>query len=188
MNTHPSQLQQLWDLLGTISLLQGIVLGLLWVGGQAAIVYGFTRWVLRRSWHLHQHLGRPVILLQPIDEKGALVPGGDLSPILHLLKKNGFLNVRNGATDYRSFDPGTEHCLVVLGYLPGMAGLDDLLARIKTRHVPLIVYTFGNNMIPPEDKKKLDNYPYMLPANFPLTLLNAIFATVASFPYSPEKK
>lgn len=179
----PNQLRQLVDVLSDLSLLQWLVVVLLWAGSHLLAYLAYTRWVLRRSWRLHQHLKRPIVLLQPINAAGDLMPGGDLSQVLRLLKKDGFLNVQDGVRDYRSFEPGEGHCLVVLGYQPGMAGIEDLLARIKTKHVPLLVYTYGSNAVSGPDKVALDSYPYTLYANFPLTLLNSIFSTVASYPY-----
>jgi hypothetical protein len=63
-----------------------------------------------------------------------------------------------------------------------MAGIQDVLNRIKTKHVPLIVYTFGNSAVSGPDKAAFDTYPYTLYANFPLTLLNSIFSTVVECP------
>ncbi len=102
---------------------------------------------------------------------------------IQLLRNNGFLNVSSQPSDYRSFNPVGKHCIVVLGYKEGMAGLDDVIARIKTNHVPLVVYTYGDNDIATADKSKFVDYPYTLYANFPLSLLNHIFSTVASYPY-----
>ena len=105
---------------------------------------------------------------------------------IKLLKDNGFLNINDEAGDFRSFDPSGRHCVVVLGYKQGMDGLDDVLNRMKSNHIPLIVYTYGNNTVAGPDKSLLDGYPYALYANFPLTLLNHIFATVASYPYASK--
>ncbi len=179
----PNQLRQLVEVLSDLSLLQWVVVVALWAGSHLLAYLAYTRWILRRSWHLHQHLKRSIVLLQPINATGDLMPGGDLSQVLGILKKNGFLNVQDGVEDYRSFEPGDGHCLVVLGYRQGMAGIEDLLNRIKTKHVPLLVYTYGNNAVSGADKAAFDSYPYTLYANFPLTLLNSIFSTVASYPY-----
>jgi len=111
------------------------------------------------------------------------VPGSDLSSEYQLIKDNGVLNV-HAPSDTSTFNPARNHCIVVVGYRPGMLGLDDLLARIKSNHVPLIIYTYGNTAVVPTDKTKLDSYPYILMANFKLTLLNHIFSTVSSFPYA----
>ena len=102
---------------------------------------------------------------------------------IQLLHANGFLNVSKRSGDYRTFNPIGQHSIVVIGYKPGIDGLADLLNRIKTNHVPLVVYTYGNNAVSGTDKVLLEQYPYTLYANFPLTLLNHIFATVASYPY-----
>jgi hypothetical protein len=174
---------QIYDALSAISLAQWVVVLIILLVSHGIAYLVFIRWALRRTWQLHQHLRRPIVLLQPINATGGLMPGGDLSETLRLLKKNGFLNVQDGVRDHRTFEPGKGHCIVVLGYQQGMAGIDDLLARIKTKHVPLVVYTYGNNAVSGSDKAAFDSYPYTLYANFPLTLLNSIFATVSSYPY-----
>lgn len=176
-------MHQLIEALSALSLLQWIIVSIVWIVSNVAIYYAFARWVLRRQWRLYRNLKRPIILLAPTNESGDVMPGGDLSTELQLLHNNGFLAVEQVARSYKTFNPIGKHCVVVVGYKPGMAGLDDLLGRIKSNHVPLIVYTYGNNLVSGPDKAKFDGYPYTLYANFPLTLLNHIFATVASFPY-----
>lgn len=174
---------QIYDALSTLSLAQWVVAVILLIATHVIAYFVFIRWVMRRSWKLHQHLKRSVVLLRPITPSGDTLAGGDLSNELLLLQRNSFLNVRGGITDYRTFNPTHGHCLVVLGYKPEMAGIQDVLNRIKSKHVPLIVYTYGNNAVTGPDKAALDTYPYTLYANFPLTLLNSIFSTVASYPY-----
>ena len=173
---------KVWAGLGALSLLQWcLATGLGLVVGVLATL-GFLRWLLARSWQLHRRLKRPIVVLHPLGPSGDVMPGGSLDSILPLLR-GGPLNVKDGITDHRYFTPTGDHCVVVLGYKCGMVGLRDLLARLKTKHVPLIVYTYGANSVTGVDKQLFDEYPYTVFANFPLTLLNHIFATVASFPY-----
>jgi hypothetical protein len=153
-----------------------------WLGTNLLIYYSFARWIFRRQWRLFQNLKRPVVILQPQQPTGDVMPGGKLDVEIGMIRENGFLNVANQPTDHRSFNPVGKHCVVVLGYRPGMVGLGDILSRIKSNHVPLIVYTYGEVISGP-DKETLGSYPSALYANFPITLLNHIFATVASYPY-----
>ncbi len=176
-------LKQLWDTLADVSLAQWLIAALVLFVSHAVAYFVFIRWVMRRSWKLHQNLKRPIVLLRPTNPAGDTIPGGDLSSELGLLRRNGFLNVAEGIADFRTFNPSDDHCIVVLGYKSGMAGLQDILSRLKSHHVPLIVYTYGNNAVVGSEKDLLATYPYMVYANFPLTLLGQVFSTVASYPY-----
>lgn len=174
--------QSLIDALSNISLLQWVIVALLWVVTNALIHLAFARWVFKRQWRLFQNLKRPVVILQPQQANGEVIPGGRLDVEIGMIRANGFLNVGDQPTDYRSFNPIGKHCVVVLGYRSGMVGLADILSRIKSNHVPLIVYSYGEVISGP-DEETLGSYPSALYANFPITLLNHIFATVASYPY-----
>ncbi len=179
-------LQAIYKALSDISLLQWVIVTVIWIVLAVAVAASFMRWTFRRHWRLYKNLKRPVIVLEPQHASGAPVPDGSLAPVIEIMRKSGLLNVKNQPSDHRHFDPSGKHCVVVLGYRPSMTGLEDILTRIKSHHVPLIVYTYGSNKITGEDKAKLDGYPFTLYANFPLTLLNHIFATVASYPYDPK--
>lgn len=177
-------MQDIWNALSAVSLLQWTLLVAVWLITNGLIYLAFARWVFRRQWRLFQNLKRPVIVLTPMSEGWVPMADSAMGNEIHLLKASGFLNVAAHSGDYRMFDPAGKHCVVVLGYRPGMIGLGDVLQRMKQHHVPLIVYTYGNNRaLAGADQDLLNQYPYMLPANFPLTLLNHIFATVASYSY-----
>jgi len=177
-------MENLINALSALSLLEWVIVTIVWLVTNGLIYLAFAKWAFSRQWKLYQNLKRPVIVLTPISENGAPLPDGEMKNEITLLKSNGFLNVSSEGADYRAFDPTGKHCVVVLGYRPGMAGLNDILTRIKNNHVPLIVYTYGENAaVHGKDKELFNQYPYMLYANFPLTLLNHIFLTVASYPY-----
>jgi uncharacterized SAM-binding protein YcdF (DUF218 family) len=174
------------EILSQLSLIHWIIGVAIYLIVTGAIAYGFVCWFFRRQWQLYRNLKRPIVLLTPIDSQGRRIDGTEMNEELRLLRSNQFLNVTPETTDYRSYDPSGTHSIVVLGYHQNMHGLKDLLGRIKTHHVPLLVYTYGKNIgvIKDEHKHLLDEYPYTLIANFKMTLMNHIFATVASFPYS----
>ena len=176
-------LHHLYDVVSVLSTIEWGIIVVIWIASTGALFWLFFRWFLRRQWQLYRNLKRPIVLLRPVLATGAPVADGDLTQEYNLIQRTGFLNIQ-APTDYRSFNPAGNHCIVVLGYKAGMAGLDEVLARLKSNHVPLILYTYGNVTIRPEDKLKLDSYPYALMANFPLTLLNHIYSTAASFPYA----
>ncbi len=179
-------MENLIEALSTLSLLEWIIITVIWLVTNAIIYLSFTKWVFGRLWRLYKNLKRPVIVLTPISESGATIASGEMKNEVQLLKSNGLLNISSDESDFRTFNPAGKHCIVVIGYLPGMIGINDLLTRIKSKHVPLIVYTYGNNRIDDKDKKMFDEYPFVLFANFPLTLLNHIFSTVASYPYESK--
>lgn len=174
-----------FEFLSALSLVHWIVLGIYSIVLLLVRELVFGRWILGRHRRLYKNLKRPVVVLRPLADNGGIVPGGEMIKEIDLLRENGFLNIAP-PTDYRSFDPSGKHCVIVLGYKEGMEGLGEVLNRVKTHHAPLIVYTFGNNRVAEKDKKELDSYPYILYANFPLTLLNHIFATAASYPYEQK--
>lgn len=178
--------QSIYKAFSDISLLQWALVTILWIIATVGVSYSFVHWFFRRQWRFFKNLRRPIVILEPRQSSGDLVPGGSMASEIEIIKENGFLNVDRQPTDSRRFNPAGKHCIVVLGYKPGMIGLDDILIRIKSNHVPLIVYSYGSNSITGDDKAKFDTYQLTLYANFPLTLLNHIFATVASYPYDPK--
>lgn len=176
-------MEQLINALSALSLIQWIIVSAVWLMTNALLLIAFVWWFFRRQWKFYKNLKRPVLIFPPIGENNIPIAGGEMKNELKLLKDNGFLNVKDESGNFKSFNPVGKHCVVVIGYKPGMLGLADILRRIQSNHVPLIVYTYGSNAINGNDKKLIDEYPYSLLANFPLTLLNHIFATVSSFPY-----
>jgi hypothetical protein len=175
-------MQALIDAITALSLIHWVILGLVWVVSYMVAHFAFARWIFRRQWRLYRNLKRPIIILEPIDEDGHKIPSGDLKIIVNTLRRSGLFNVR--LMDYREYNPSMKHCIVVAGYIEGMAGLTDILRKIGGNQVPLIVYTYGIFLSSEnEDKKKIENYPYSVCANFPLTVLSHIFSNVTGFPY-----
>jgi len=67
----------------------------------------------------------------------------------------------------------------------------DIVEFLKTRQAktPLIVYTYEkgeNNQLFPIDREKLSAYPYIVTANFPITLVNVLHTVVNYFPVINE--
>lgn len=176
-------MSQLIDALSALSLIEWVIVSAVFLATHIVVYLAFAKWVYRRQWKLYQNLKRPIVVFKPTYENGSVMPGGDMANEVKLLKKNGLLNIDDSPGNFKNFNPKGKHCIVVIGYKAGMAGFAEFLRRIETNHVPLIVYTFGSNAVAGDDKKVMDKYPYALPANFPLTLLNHIFATASSYPY-----
>jgi len=175
-------------LLENLSLLHWIIAGIVYVLSVGFGVFLATRWFWRTQRRLYRNLKRPVLIITPTDSQGGKIHGTEMEVEKKFLSDNGFLNIDDGPTDYRSFNPNHNHCVVVLGYHPNMQGLDEVLMKVKNSQVPLIVYTFGKNInvISETDKNKLDTYPLTLYANFQLTLANHIFTTLATYPYDQK--
>jgi hypothetical protein len=179
-------MQHTFDILKEVHLIYWIIIVGICVAVNIIIFYSFARWFFRRQWRIYQNLRRRIIIIQPTDSEGQGMPGSDMRKEIQLLRESRLFNVISEPIDYHSFNPSGKHCIVVIGYKQGMAGIDNILNKIRTNHVPLIVYTYGPLSVPASDKRKFDEYPYTLFANFPITLLNHIFSTVASFPYTNQ--
>lgn len=151
-------------------------------------IWKFVWHFLQKELRLYRNLKRPIIVITPSDKQGK-IRGKEMEIEIEKLKENKLFNVFNGSTDYKNFNPKNDYCLVVLGYDKNMIGLDEILTKINNLQIPLIVYTYGENVtaLNPEDKVKFDNYPWTLFANFKLTLINSIFNTLATYPYGKGK-
>lgn len=148
----------------------------------------FLAWFFRKELRLYKNLKRPIMIITPTDSKGKKIAGKEMEVEIEMLKKNNLFNVYTGSHNFQSLNPKENYCLIVVGYDKNMAGLDDILSKVKSLHIPLIFYTYGENIgaIDDEIKKKITQYPLHLCANFKLTLLNHIFTTLSTYPY--EKK
>ncbi|MFZ2188349.1 MAG: hypothetical protein WAV73_02175 [Candidatus Moraniibacteriota bacterium] len=155
-----------------------------------ALVAGwqFSVHFFRKEHRLYKNLKRPIVIITPSDNTGE-IRGKEMKMEIEKLKENNLFNVSEQMTDYKNFNPQNDHCLVILGYDKNMIGLDDVLNKIKMLQIPLIVYTYGENTnaLDLDDKAKLDSYPWMIIANFKLTLINSIFNTLATYPYGKRK-
>ena len=171
----------MFEVFGNLSTAEWIVVGAVWLTTHVLVYIAFTRWFLGRQWRLYRNLKRPVIVLPPIMPGGGIAEGCEMRKELDLLQRSGLFNLKADG-DYTTFNPSEKHCVVVLCYYAGMMGLDDVLAKVKAHHAPVIIYTFGKRLSE-NDQKKVDEYPSAVPANYPLALLNSIFATVACYPY-----
>lgn len=168
--------------LALISWLVGIILG---IGTGVLATLWFNRWLFKNQWRLYRNLKRPIIVLTPVSNDTPMA-SGDMGEELLLLESNELLNITSGKHTYRNFNPAGKHCVVVLGYKEGMDGLKEIVESVRSNHVPLIVYTYGQSLSPGQDKTILDGYSYTIYANFPMTLMSQIFSTVSCFPYEME--
>lgn len=179
--------QQVIQFLTALSLVHWLILVTGYIISVAIAAALFLRWFLKKERRLYRNLKRPIMMITPTDMSNGQIPGKEMRLERNLLRRNGFLKLDSSVTDYRSFDPRDNHCLVILGYDPKMAGLDEILQKVKQLQIPLIIYTFGeNNAISNGHKEKFDTYPLTLYANFQLTLMNHIFSTLAVYPYDKK--
>jgi hypothetical protein len=151
-------------------------------------LFSFLKHFLRKEIRLYKNLRRPIVIITPSDEQGK-IRGTEMEMEIEKLRENKLFNVSDETTDYKNFNPQNDYCLVVLGYDKKMVGLDEILSKVKNLQIPLIVYTYGENVtaLNPEDKTKFDSYPWVLFANFRLTLINSVFNTLATYPYGKRK-
>jgi len=178
-----------WDILGQVSLMQWLAYAILTIIGSVIGVISFVFFFLKREKILYRNLKRPIMVIEPTNSKGDKIPGTSMEIEKQMLKDNGFLNVSKEVSSYQTFDPNTNHCLVVVGYHEEMAGLDKIISKAEQKGIPIIVYTYGANIdvIAKNDFNKLKESPWVLYANFKITLLNSIFSTLATFPYYKQK-
>lgn len=181
--------QHALQFLSTLSLLHWLILVTVYVVSVAAGAVLFLKWFLKKERRLYRNLKRPIMIITPTDKSNGQIPGKEMFVERDLLTRNGFLKLDGAVTDYRSFNPRNNHCLVVLGYDSEMAGLDEVLQKVKQLQIPLIVYTYNTNVgvISDGHRQLFDSYPLTLYANFQLTLINHIFATLAVYPYDDKK-
>jgi len=174
----------LWEIAGTISLLQWIYISGAWLLGIIVATAAVLKFVFKRERYLHRNLQRPIVVLDPLDGDGKQLGNTDLDDIRKMIGDNEFLTLDERTKNAKTFLPRDNHYLVVIGYDPEMVGLADIVNRVKTLDIPLIVYTYGNNSIREEENKKLlSSYPWTNYANYKISLLNTIFSTLGSWPY-----
>lgn len=181
-------MQNLINNLSSIFTLRDLMIAVIWFIILAIAVFGFLRHFFRKELRLYRNLKRPIVVITPSDQQGK-IRGKEMDLEIEKLRENKFFNVPDSSTDYKNFNPLNDYCLVVMGYDKNMVGLDEILSKIKNLQIPLIVYTYGENVtaLNPNDKTKLDSYPWTLFANFRLTLINSIFNTLATYPYGKRK-
>lgn len=173
------------QILSNLSLVNWIILSAFYFLTVIISTSLFSRCFLRRQWRFYKNLKRSVFIITPTDAIGSKIARTEMDLERKMLKQNGFLKIDDDVTDYRTFNPNNNHCIVVVGYHQNMKGLDEILIKVKYLQIPLIIYTYGENIsvISESDKDKMGTYPLTIYANFQLTLLNQIFATLATFPY-----
>lgn len=152
------------------------------------VALSFLRHFIRKEWRLYKNLQREIMIITPSNAAGS-ISGKGMELEIEKLEESNLFNISKKVPDYRNFNPQDNHCLVILGYDKTMDGIDEILTKIKNLQIPLIVYTYGENVtaLNPVDKIKIDNYPWALFANFKLTLLNSVFNTLATYPYGKRK-
>ena len=138
-------LTELIKILSILSLGHWVIIILTNIVLIAGVTLGFMHWFWRKQWRFHKNLRRPIMMITPTGPKGEKIPATEMELERKMLRDNGFLNIDDQVTDYRSFSPTSNHCLVVLGYHKDMQGLDDVLTKVKNLDVPIIIYTYGEN-------------------------------------------
>ncbi|MCA9730910.1 MAG: hypothetical protein H6696_14185 [Deferribacteres bacterium] len=177
---------ELKELLSALSLLQWTLIAICWLISNGIVIFVAGKWFWRKERRLYRNLKRPIMIITPTNENNGSIPGTNMAYEKKLLSDNGFFRIDGDVCDYKAFNPNNNHCIVVLGYHKEMDGIGDVLTKIKSLHIPLIIYTYGKNVnaITESHKKEFDRYPFILYANFHLTLINHIFTTLATYPFN----
>ena len=98
-----------------------------------------------------------------------------------MLKRVGFLNIKEPSSDERAIDLMNENRLVIIGYSPNSQAFKDTFNAAKQREIPVIVYA-GPTRITEGDMKLLQSYSHHSMCNTPLRLISDVFAMMGTLP------
>lgn len=138
------------------------------------VLVGVLALVWKREVRLFRNCRRPIKIF--------CTPGGPSMEVeTKTLRTSGLFNIPEDPTSsYQDCHNITDHGLVIIGYAPRMPGLADILAVVKAKKIPLIVYTKA--MLDPDDKALLETYPWYSLCNVPLRVVSDTFSILSTFP------
>jgi len=136
------------------------------------LIYAFLVFFLRKEIRLFRNLRRPIMIIFDATR--------DISSEVSLLRKTRFFKIEEPTMDVRQADEIGNHSLIIVGYVPKMAGFADIVSAARNAKVPLIVYTHEN--MDEEDRRILMSYSWHSMCNVPLRLINDTFAILSTFP------
>lgn len=143
-------------------------------------IFGFLLWVMKKEVRLFLNRKRPIKIFY--------APGGPNMEIeTKTLRQSGFFKIPEDPTsNYQDCHNLTNHGLVIIGYVPGMPGLADILDAVKVKRIPLIVYTKAR--LDPADQALLETYPWYSLCNVPLRIVSDAFTILSTFPIPKHDK
>lgn len=157
--------------IGDITTIYWIVSGL---AGALIFVVGLLAWVLWKDARLFLNRRRPIKIFYALG-------GPNMEMETKTLRQSGFFKIPEDPTsNYQDCHNLTNHGLVIVGYIPGMPGLADIVAAVKAKKIPLIVYTKAR--LDPADQALLETYPWYSLCNVPLRIVSDAFTILSTFP------
>ena len=141
-------------------------------------VFGLSLWIMKKEVRLFLNRKRPIKIFY--------APGGpNMEMETKTLRQSGFFKIPEDPTsNYQDCHNLTNHGLVIIGYVPKMQGLKDILDAVKAKHIPLIVYTKAR--LDPDDQALLETYPWYSLCNVPLRIVSDAFTILSTFPISKK--
>jgi hypothetical protein len=172
------------DFLGNISLTTWLIQILAAALLASFLTIEYLNWRTKKDWRLFKNLKRPIMIITPTDNSGKKIAGKEMEVEIEMIKKGGLFNVSD-SHHFQGLSSKTDCCLLVVGYDKEMTGLESIINKAEAMQVPIIFYTYGENVaaISEDAKAVISRYPLHLYANFKLTLLNHIFTTLSTYSY-----
>lgn len=167
-----SNLNTVIDAVGTLITLKDI--GIIFI---TLVVFTllFTLFIFKKQIRLYRNLKRPIKVFYA---KGQTL---NMQVETRTLRESGFFNIPEEPTDnYQDCHSISDHGLIIIGYTPGMEGLEDILDVIKTKRIPLIVYT--KERLNEADRLLLESYPWYSLCNVPLRVISDAYTILSTFP------
>lgn len=140
----------------------------------AAALYGILRFIYRKEIRLFNNAKRPIMIFK--------CDGMNMEIETQMLRDIGFFNVNEQpCSNFQMADRITDHGLVIVAYAEGNHHFDEILSRVRTAKVPLIVYS--KTRIPDDVTEKIRGYSWCLLCQYPLRLVNDVFGILYTFPH-----
>lgn len=167
-----AQLQAAIDTAGTAAMAYEIATA---IAVAVISAVGLFIWMMKKEVRLFLNRRRPIKIFY--------AKGQELNMAMETktLRESGFFNIPEDPTDsYQDCNRLTNHGLVIVGYTPGMKGLQEILHAVKAKRIPLIVYT--KVQLEKADKELLEAYPWYSLCNVPLRVVSDAFTILSTFP------
>ncbi len=137
------------------------------------IAFAFLFWFAKKEIRLFRNRRRPIMIFSSVRNS--------MEMEITMLRDAKLFNIPEGPTSsFQDVNRLGKHGLVIIGYTPKMEGLADILIAVKTKKIPIIVYT--KERLDTDEQKLLESYQWYSVCNFPMRLLNDVFATLSTFP------
>ncbi len=170
-----------WNVVTTYSVLVtstqiilGIVLGVI-------IVILFFRWWYKKELRFYKNSNKKSIFLIKSENN-------KLEDEIKLIKGTGIFKIGETISyDSTGIDrlEKSKHSLVIIGYSKDMKNFNSFFEKIKTKGIPLVVYS--KIKLPDEIFDKCREYSWYSTCQTPLRLISDIFTIFSTYPYGESK-